>query len=371
MRHAHDFPATPAAWIAAHPPDTPVHLHWPARLAATVRRFREGFDGQVTFAVKANPAAHVLETLVGAGLEGFDVASPDEIATTARLFPGLPRHYNNPVRSRAEIAAGLAAGIDSWSVDRATELETLKGQGPAGTEVAVRIALPVTGAAYDFGAKFGADPASATTLLRAVADQGWSPAMTFHVGTQCGDPGAWRAYIEACGQVARAAGVDLGRLNVGGGFPSARSGDVALEPIFDAIHAAARDVPGRPALVCEPGRALVADAFALAVPVKAVAPGAVVLTDGLYGGLSELPIMGAPRFEVIGADGAPRTGATSHRVVWGPTCDSLDRLRDPLPLPDDLEEGDAIVFHAMGAYVEGVDTRFNGYGARALVTLAG
>ena len=61
-----------------------------------------------------------------------------------------------------------------------------------------------------------------------------------------------------------------------------------------------------------------------------------------------------------------RMGAARPVVVYGPACDSLDRLRDPLDLPP-VEEGDTLLFAAMGAYVSGVDTRFNGYGARHTV----
>ncbi|MGR3491500.1 MAG: type III PLP-dependent enzyme, partial [Shimia sp.] len=329
------------------------------------------FPGDVTFAVKANPAEAVITQLWADGIDGFDVASPWEIELIGRLCPGAARHYNNPIRSSREITMARDAGIRSWSVDRMGELRKLRAAGLGeGHEVSVRIALPIGGAAYDFGAKFGATPDAAVKLLRCADALGFTLSMTFHVGTQCAAPGVWREYIATVADVARRAGVELDRLNVGGGFPANRSAEMDLEAIFDTIADAARGVPGAPRLLCEPGRALVADAFALAVPVKAVEDGAVFLTDGLYGGLSELPIMGAPRYSVISGAGALRGGETAPMIAWGPTCDSLDRLKGTLELPRTIAEEDVILFQAMGAYVTGVDTRFNGYGDRRTVTVA-
>lgn len=355
-------------------PEAPVLYFAPERLADTARRFAQGFDGMTTYAVKANPERAVLDTLVAAGVTGFDVASPAEIALVRDVAPGAALHYNNLVRSPAEIAAGVAAGVASWSVDGLSELAKLIEQVPQGTEVAVRLALPVSGAAYDFGSKFGEAPEGAARLLRAVAKAGFTPAMTFHPGTQCADPSAWARYIETCADIAEATGVRLARLNVGGGFPAATGPHVPpLEAVFDAIHSA-RDAafgPDAPRLVCEPGRAMVAGAFSLATRVKAKREcGSLFLNDGIYGLLAEVPLMGLPgRVRVVAPDGSLRDGAPMGRVLYGPTCDSLDRLPQPVDLPGDVEEGDYLIFDGIGAYSTATATGFNGYGAYDLVTI--
>jgi ornithine decarboxylase len=87
----------------------------------------------------------------------------------------------------------------------------------------VRFKLPVKGAAYDFGAKFGATVELATELLAEVARLGYVPSITFHPGTQCTDPRVWGEYIRAAAGIAADAGVTIARLNVGGGFPSHRA----------------------------------------------------------------------------------------------------------------------------------------------------
>ncbi|MCB1365242.1 MAG: alanine racemase [Rhodobacteraceae bacterium] len=356
-----------AAHVGRTRPDHPVLYFLPARLQASALRFVAGFPGLVSYAVKANDRAEVLANLAAAGVGAFDVASPAEMRAVRAAAPRAVLHYNNPVRSVAEVGDGVAAGVASWSVDDAGELDKLSAV-PRGHEIAVRFAIPVKGAAYDFGAKFGTTPEDAAGLLRRVAAAGWTPALCFHPGTQCEDAGAWARYIEAAARIAGRAGVRIARLNVGGGFAAHRHGTAPdLEHVFAVIGAAARRAFGAdaPALVCEPGRALVAEAFTLATRIKGMrAAGATVyLNDGIYGGLADLRDMGLTgRIRTIGPDGAARCGPPRPRVAFGPTCDSLDRLPDGLPLPEDAQPGDYVLFDGMGAYSVAMSTRFNGYG---------
>ncbi len=360
--------STPTEFLRIHQPDSPVMFFAPSILQATARRFLDGFPGLVTYAVKSNPDEVVIENLVAAGVRGFDVASPVEMRMIRRLAPDAALHYNNPVRARHEIAVAVELGVRSYSVDSRSELAKLAEQVPAGAEISVRFKLPVKGAAYDFGAKFGATVELATELLAEVARLGFVPSITFHPGTQCTDPAVWGEYIRAAAGIAAGAGVTIARLNVGGGFPSHRVVGVvpALEATFALIDRVTAEAFGdaRPALVCEPGRGLVADAFTLATRVKAIRDDAhVFINDGVYGSMVELPMIGSiERTEVRDPHGMERTGAPVDRIVFGPTCDSVDRLPGELPLPGDMEEGDFLLFHGMGAYAAVTNTRFNGFG---------
>ncbi len=366
----------PSEFIRANGPETPVLLFSPAVLQATARRFIDGFPGLVTYAVKSNPEEAVVENLAAAGVRGFDVASPFEIRLIKRLCPEAALHYNNPVRSRAEIGVAVNLGVHSYSVDSASELAKLIELVPAaGTEITVRFKLPVSGAAYNFGAKFGATVELATDLLRQVAAAGFIPSLTFHPGTQCTDPAAWEHYIRAAGDIARGAGVKIARLNVGGGFPSHRvaAEAPALEAIFALIDRVTTETFGadRPALVCEPGRGLVAEAFSLVAQVKAVRDGVhVFLNDGVYGSLFEMPIMGViDRIAVLTPDGIVRQTAHRDFIVFGPTCDSIDRLPGELPLAAEIAEGDYVTFAGMGAYSTVTNTAFNGFGELSIATV--
>lgn len=366
----------PTEFLRNQQPEHPVLFFSPSALQAAARRFIDGFPGMVTYAVKSNPGEEVIENLAAAGVRGYDCASPFEIDLIRRLAPDAAIHYNNPVRSVAEIAHAVEKGVKSWSVDSRSELEKLIAHVPAGdSEISVRFKLPVAGAAYNFGAKFGATAELATDLLRRVAEAGFIPSITFHPGTQCTDPAAWEAYIRTAADIARNAGVTIARLNVGGGFPSHRLMAVVpqLEATFDLIDRVATEAFGaaRPMLICEPGRGLCGDAFTLAARVKALRDDThVFLNDGVYGSLTELPLIGViDRVAVLSPEGELRTGAPLPRIVFGPTCDSVDRLPGEVPLPADIAEGDYVIVQGMGAYSTVTNTRFNGFGELALATV--
>ena len=370
--------ADPVDYLRAVGPNDPVLFLSPAALQHQAQRFMAGFPGLVTYAVKANPDATVIDNLAAAGIAAYDVASPEEIALIRDRVPGAALHYNNPVRARHEIVFAVGRDVASYSVDSLSEFDKLAAlvpvtrAGGARVEITARFKLPVAGAAYDFGAKFGATEAVAAELLRRIAAAGYTPSLTFHPGTQCTDPMAWDAYIRAAGRIAAAAGVAPERLNVGGGFPSHRvSKQVpALDAIFRLIGRVTAEVFGddAPVLVCEPGRAMVGDAFAALARVKALRDGThVFLNDGVYGAFAELPLMGGiDRISVWSPEGTARKGAPMGRIVFGPTCDSVDRLPGEVALPADMDEGDYILMQGMGAYSTVTNTRFNGFGALGL-----
>ncbi|WP_435167810.1 type III PLP-dependent enzyme [Falsirhodobacter sp. 1013] len=367
---------SPAEYIRTLTPDTPILFFSPSVLQGMARKFIDGFPGMVTYAVKSNPEEVVIENLAAAGVRGFDVASPAEMRLIRRLVPDAALHYNNPVRARHEIRTAVELGVKSYSVDSASELAKLIELVPAeGTEISVRFKLPVAGAAYNFGAKFGATVELATELLATAAKAGFIPSITFHPGTQCTDPAAWGSYISAAAEIAQGAGVSIARLNVGGGFPNHRLSAVTpdLDAIFDLIDRTATEAFGdhRPQLVCEPGRGLCGDAFTLAARVKAVRDGQhVFLNDGTYGSLTELPMIGViDRIEVMTPQGQLREGDRSDRIIFGPTCDSVDRLPGELSLSVDIEEGDFVIFQGMGAYSAATNTRFNGFGELSMATV--
>ena len=366
----------PTEFLRNQQPENPVLFFSPPIVQATARRFLDGFPGLVTYAVKSNPGEEVVENLVAAGVNGFDCASPFEIDLIRRLDPDAAIHYHNPVRSRPEIAHAVARQVKSWSVDSRSELAKLIEMVPSeACEISVRFKLPVAGAAYNFGAKFGATAEVAADLLKMVADAGFIPSITFHPGTQCTDPEAWATYIREAAVIAAKAGVKIARLNVGGGFPNNRDGGVTvdLDAIFTTIDRVAHESFGaaRPALVCEPGRGICGDAYAVAAKVKAVRDDShVFLNDGIYGSMFEFSQIGIiNRIEVLDPNGQRRMGEPQGRVVFGPTCDSVDRLPGEVALAADIAEGDYVVIQGMGAYSTVTNSRFNGFGELACVTV--
>jgi ornithine decarboxylase len=131
---------------------------------------------------------------------------------------------------------------------------------------------PAKASVHDFTTKFGVDEAQAAELMQLAVTHGFVPVLTFHPGSQCTDPAAWTRHIEAAARIAKAAGIRLSRLNVGGGFPSRYAGSrgPALASFFDHQGGGCRLWRCGPALECEPGRALCAGSVSLLTKVKLV-----------------------------------------------------------------------------------------------------
>ena len=363
-----------AADVAAKlSPDTPVHCFSPTVLKAKLAEFRDGFPGEVSYAVKANDGAHVLEALAANGLAVFDVASLEEMAAVRAAAPHAHLHYHNPIKSRNEIAtAAERFGCVRFAADDVQEIDKIIAVGgeTRRLEIAIRFKLPKHSAsAHDFSTKFGALPEQATQLLRYVAARGAQPMLTFHGGSQCSDPAIWAKHIHAAAGIARAAGVRLVALNVGGGFPSRYVGLNApdLSVYFEVIEKAAIEAFGAdfvPVLECEPGRGLIAGSTSVLARVKLVKAGSreVYLNDGIYGSLMEVyqvPVI-QPFSQALRGNG-PIEGPAHSCTVYGPTCDPLDRLPNRIELPVALAEGDYVEFGPLGAYGTATSTRFNGY----------
>lgn len=362
--------------ISTLTPDVPVLCYSAAALTRQVLAFRAGFRGEVTFAVKACPLPLVLDEMVRAGVSCFDVASPEEMALVRRSLPTARLHYNNPVKSRAEITEAYEQfGVTHFTVDDAAELAKIRDLVPASRdiEIAVRFKLELPGALYPFHSKFGATAEDAQALLEAADAAGYAVSLSFHPGSQTTQPAAFAAHIELAAQIAARAGVRLAQLNVGGGFPAPYSGSDAapLADFFAAIavtadHAFAGNPPK---LIAEPGRALVAQTMSLITRVKHRRPsGELFINDGTYGALMELMLVDIKLpTRVFDESGRQRRGPGVETTVFGPTCDSFDRIPGTLLLPAGTGEGDWIEFGLAGAYSVSTTTRFNGYGDLSLV----
>lgn len=354
--------------VAALAPDTPVYCLRPGVLQETARRFVDAFPGDVLYAVKCNDDRRVLRALYAGGIRHFDVASLPELSVVHDQFPDPSCFYTHPVKNRRAIAEAYHRyGVRTFAVDHIDELAKLEAMTDGGRDltILVRIQVAARQAVYDLGGKFGAAPEEASALLRAAAAPGRRLGLTFHVGSQCLSPEAYRRAILSCGKIAAAAGTGLSVLDIGGGFPIRYVGfePPPLQTFVAAIERAVEeiDLPADCRLVCEPGRALVADGCSVVVRVELRRDNALHLNDGVYGSLSEMATGGiAFPMRVIRADGVKSEQLTPFRL-FGPTCDSADQLPEPCLLPDDIREGDWIEIGQVGAYSHVLRTRFNGF----------
>jgi len=237
--------------------------------------------------------------------------------------------------------------------------------GGEGVSMSVRLATPPGQAALDLSGKFGAPPEEAASLLKGVAARGCEAGLSFHVGSQCRNPEAYRTALRLAGQVLEAADVPIAHLSVGGGFPAYYLDETA--PPFDAFVAAIRDgvdalgLDRRTVLMCEPGRAMVAEGVSLVVQVQLRKGDRLYINDGRFGSLSEIHFARVHLPTRLIRPGSEPAGTTIPFTMYGPTCDGEDVLPLPFTLPEDVREGDWIEIGLMGAYTNAMRSNFNGF----------
>jgi ornithine decarboxylase len=362
------FPSA-SALIGANKPDIPVVGVRPHAAARAARWFIENFPGDVAYAYKANSSVFLLGALYGAGIRHFDVASLPEIEDAATI-PGAHLHFMHPVKSRNAIRRAFAEfGVRSFSLDSEEELKKIMEETGNCRDLTlwVRVSVEPKNSRIPLTRKFGTSGAKAARLLVKARQAARELGMTFHVGSQTETP---EAYVQALAEVGRLivkAGVVLDRLDVGGGFPSVYTGPAPapLSAYIRAIKDGVERLPigDRCRLICEPGRALVAEAESLIVRVNARRGNELYINDGGYGMLFDAthlnftyPTRLVSREVEINE---PETGF----AFWGPTCDSIDNMKGPFSLPERIGEGDYIEIGNTGAYGRAMGGRFNGYGA--------
>ncbi len=352
-------------------PVDPVLCHRPHTVTRSARYFLENFPGDVLYAVKANPAPLILDALYAAGIRHFDIASPGELALL-RDFPEARAYCMNPVKHPAHIRAMyFDAGVRDFALDCHDELDKIVAatDGAADLRLYVRISVDNSTARLPLDSKFGAHPDKVEDLLvraRMVADE---LGVCFHVGSQAMNPMAYASAIARVNKMIRKAGVMLDSLDVGGGFPAVYPGLVArplgeyMQVIADAFEDTLTGEDCR--LLCEPGRALVAESASMLVNVTLRKEGWLYLNDGAYGSLFDAAHVDFPFPVRCFHEGSllPEGGAKEYRF-YGPTCDSIDAIKRPYALPVDIAAGDYIEFGQLGAYGDTMRTNFNGFGER-------
>ena len=358
--------------IAAEQPDYPSFLFSEQELRRCAQTFKDGIEGIVTYAVKANPSPHVISILGDEGLPALDVASPNEIELARKYAPKADLHYNNPIRSRREIAAAFEKhGVKSFSIDNLAQLEQIAAIIPPSSDVEITIRFKAIKSrkAYDFGSKFGASEQGAIDIASMAKAMGYATSLCFHVGSQCEEVYTFERHIKSAARIAKKAGIELKRLNVGGGFPAPYPSSVAppLDYYFDTIRRSVNEhfKGSKPTLIVEPGRAMVTSSTSLLLRVKHQRNDVrVYLNDGAYGSLMEvkfMPILPATR---VWREGVLIEEPTKPCKLFGPTCDSYDVLPQFFELPESLQEDDWIEFALMGAYTQASVTDFNGFSRR-------
>ena len=349
-------------------PTKPVYCIRRKSIQLASKFFQNKFPGKVLYAVKTNPHPIVLKTIVESGIENFDVASIKEIEAIRKIKPNAKCSYMHTVKSRESIKeAYFKHKIKSFSLDTKDELiKIIENTNQAkDLKLFVRVAVSNEHAEIDLSKKFGAINSEATGLLRLAKQYAKKIGLSFHVGSQCMNPISYAKGISEIGNIIKKTKIVPDVINIGGGFPTIYPDLVpqSLDNYFDEINKNLINLNLKklPEIICEPGRAIVAESGSTIVRVNLRKKQKLYINDGTYGTLFDA---GVPNIVY------PSKLITSGKIIskkltsfnfYGPTCDSMDYMKGPFILPKNIKENDYIELGQLGAYGLTFRTQFNGY----------
>lgn len=317
------------------------------------------------YAVKCNPNELVLKILASLDVN-FDCASKNEIASVVSITEDPSRIiFANPCKMSNQIKYARANDVDLMTFDSDHELYKIKLYHPY-SDLVLRIKVDDSESMCKFGCKFGVELAEVKRLLEIAKTLSLRViGVSFHVGSGCKNPEQFRKAIadsKKCFEIAESLGIKFDLLDIGGGFE-----DDTFEETSKVIREALleNDFESGTKFIAEPGRFFVSSSHTLVVNVigkkDTVVDGekkfVYYLNDGMYGSFNcvhfdhAIPVV-CPFNE--------RDGKVYKSTIFGPTCDSMDKVADEVLLPE-LAIGEWCYIENFGAYTCAAASTFNGF----------
>ena len=319
------------------------------------------------YAIKANPHADVLRTVVERGV-GLECVSQGELEHVLALFPDLPRERilftpNFAPRSEYEFALARNLQVTLDNLHPLREWPELW----RGRELFVRIDTGHGRGHHDhvrtagLHSKFGVPLFELDELGRLARELGVRiVGLHAHAGSGVFQVHNW---VETAAQLAGIARRfrDVRVLDIGGGLGvperPAQPG-VDLAALDDALLEVRAKNPGLE-LWIEPGRYLVAEAGALVAQVTQLKGKGEVQYVGIATGMNSLirPALYGSHHEIVNLTRLDEPATETFSVV-GPICESGDQLGVDRLLPP-TREGDVVLIANAGAYGHAMSSHYN------------
>ncbi len=349
-------------------PEKPIYCIRKKSIQIASKFFQNKFPGKILYAVKTNPNKEVLKTIIKSGIKHFDVASVEEIKAIKKLDPKLSCSYMHTVKNRGNIKeAYFNYAIKDFALDTKEELiKILESTNNAkDLNLFVRVAVSNEHAEIDLSKKFGALSSEAVGLLRLVKVNSKKVGLSFHVGSQCMHPISYSKGIAEIGNIIKKSKIIPDYINIGGGFPTIYPDLVpqSLESYFNEIKnsLAKLGLEKMPEIICEPGRAIVAESGSTIVRVNLRKKQKLYINDGTYGSLFDAGVPNIVYPSRLITNGRTVSKKFTSFDFYGPTCDSMDYMKGPFLLPNNIKENDYIELGQLGAYGLTFRTQFNGF----------
>ena len=351
-------------------PDKPVYCIRKNSIFSASKFFQKKFPGKILFAVKTNPHPEVIKTLIKSGINQFDVASIEEIKAVRKFSQNAKCSYMHTVKSRESISeAYFKYGIKTFALDTKEEfIKIIESTGNAkDLELFVRVSVSNEHAEIDLSKKFGALNSEAAGLLRLAKQHSNKIGLSFHVGSQCMHPISYTKGITEIGNIIKKTKIIPNYINVGGGFPTIYPDLIpqSLDSYFNEIKKGLENlkIDNQTEIICEPGRALVAESGSTIVRINLRKKQKLYINDGTYGTLFDAgtPNIVFPSKMIKDSSNKIISKKLTAFDFYGPTCDSMDYMKGPFLLPNNIKENDYIELGQLGSYGLTFRTQFNGF----------
>jgi diaminopimelate decarboxylase len=382
--HAEDVPLP----LIAQEVGTPVYVYSRATLERHARVFREALDAVpdklIAFAVKSNPNLAVLKVLQSAGM-GADVVSVGEMrrALAAGMAPEKIV-FSGVGKTRAELIAGLEAGIGQFNIESEEEglelAEVAEAMGMT-AQCALRINPDVDAGTHDkistgkADNKFGVPIDQAGQIFGKLASL---PGVNLrgvavHIGSQLAELAPLERAFEKLGALVtslRGAGHTITHVDLGGGLGVPyKAGETFPSPAEYGAMVARVTKDWGVTLIFEPGRVIAGNAGVLLTRVVRVKRGLnhpFVIVDAAMNDLARPALYGAYHdFAAV-----EPTGESMTANIVGPICETGDTFAMGREC-DHLVSGDLAVFRTAGAYGATMASSYNSRGFVAEVLVDG
>ncbi|XP_068193198.1 ornithine decarboxylase-like isoform X2 [Antennarius striatus] len=335
------------------------------------------------YAVKCNSTPAVLKMLRALGT-GFDCASKGEIKLALSLGVTPDKIiYAHTIKPPSHIKYACTHGVNMMTFDSEDELQKIS-LNHAKAKLVLRIAVDDSKSLTRLNFKFGAGLETVAKLLERAKELSLEViGVSFHVGNRCCDSLTFKQAIADARQafdIANMMGFKLSVLDIGGGYFGREESLDKFNECSEVINAALEECfppDSGVEVIAEPGRYYVESSFTLVMSItgKKVITDDVdeqddvgkkcnkrmmyYMNDGVYGNLNaslDPNFKFEPHLKRAVKDSEQRYKTT----VWGPTCDSMDKICDTCYLPE-LHIGDWLILNNMGAYSTSLSTDFNGF----------
>ena len=324
------------------------------------------------YAVKCNPDEIIIKLMVSMGM-GFDCASKNEISKVVSSG-ALPDKiiFANPCKMTEQIKYARSNDIDLMTFDSSHELYKIKLYHPS-ARLVIRIQTDDSKSRCQFNCKFGVSIDNSLDQVKDLLQQARFMdldivGVSFHVGSGCEDESVYRTALMDCKKVcdmAKEMGFNIELVDIGGGFPGDNN-DKFLKMAGVINMGISEFFPDNNVkFIAEPGRYFVTSAYTLITSVinkkiiKTPEDKHIIyyLSESVYGSFNNI-IFDHAKLELLPFN--ERNEKQYDCTIFGPTCDSMDKIATNCKLPD-LSIGEVIYIENAGAYTIAASSNFNGF----------